>query len=402
MTKQEVILENIKKRKNEEDLIAGKIGATIKLKRKEKQQTLNNLSELFGVSISYLSKIENDLMKPNFDYLTDVLDDLEINEDVVHASLEMNHWYKELLYYLLGISNCKKELEEIILIRDDFQAKLFEFALIVHESNFSQVPKVAKSLLQNISVMHKSELVIFLLSLCDYYIAIENHFAAGEILKELDESYFINPLLRLWQLKIKHELALFQPSILYYLKVVSKLERAYINFNLLKEVKDLRERKVAALAYFMEPDEFKGYLEDEEMYKSYRLSHIYFKKYENFESLEKRNDLAQLLFNEINGKYNEVEKKWDKVEYREDPFEQALKEYFKYKYDFKNIDLFLQETMFASTGLSQHYYCSHFIADKLIENFSKEHKYKQCYLINEKLKDLDLRRTKTLQNIKFI
>lgn len=93
----------IKKRQEEERTIVGKIGANIKLKRKGKKQTLNHLSELSGVSISYLSKIENNLLKPNLDYLSNVLEDLEINEEFLAQSTIMNEWYLMTIKDFLNI-----------------------------------------------------------------------------------------------------------------------------------------------------------------------------------------------------------------------------------------------------------------------------------------------------------
>jgi hypothetical protein len=71
------------------------------------------------------------------------------------------------------------------------------------------------------------------------------------------------------------------------------------------------------------------------------------------------------------------------------PFELALKEYFKYKYDQNNANLFLQETLFAGTGSIQHHYVSLFVSERLMENYSSEHKYKQCYLVSERMRNLN-------------
>lgn len=387
--KKEEIIKQIRSKKESEGAIFGKIGATFKMKRKLMQRTLHYLSELSGVSISYISKVENDLMRPNLLYLDNVIQYLEINEEVLSESLEMNDWYNKLIKHVLEISNHKLELTKLITERQDFQSKIIEFSLLVHESNFSGIPEAIKSLLESVAVMHTFEFCIFMMSLANYYIKIENHFAAGEIIKELELNYLDSNLLKLWYLEIKHELALYQCSFLYYVESLKELVFYYYSFNLQSKFKDLRERSSSALAYFLEPEKFLDYLEDEQMYRSYRLSHIYFKRYKCFEKLDKKNDLAQVLLDEIKGNYKKVEKTWFNVEYQDDPFEQALKEYFKYKYDFKNVDLFLQETIFASTGLSQHYYCSHFIAERLTEKFSSEHKYKQCYLLSERLKKLD-------------
>lgn len=392
MFKNEDVVNQIRKRRESDNLVIGKIGATIKLKRKGKQQTLNNLSELFGVSISYLSKVENDLLKPNLDYLTDVLGDLEINESVLNDSLEMNQWYSMLIKHILKIEDYKKELIEFVVERNDFQSKMINFSLLVDENKFSNVPSLVRALLENINVMHKMEIYIFIMSLATYHIKVENYFAAGEIIKELDSYYSYGSLMNMWFLEIKYELALYQSSFAYFLDVYKELAYEYYLFNLKTKLEDIRERSLAALAYFLEPDNFLDYLEDEQMYRSYRLSHVYFERYQNFEQLERKNDLAQLLIDEINGNSKAVKKNWLKVEYKDDPLEQTLKEYFKYKYDFDKENMFLEETIFSGSGNSQHHYCSHFIVDYLTYKYSNEHKYKQCYLLNQRIKELDCKR----------
>lgn len=388
----------LERRREEENLIIGKIGATIKLKRRKKERTLNHVSEMAGVSISYLSKIENNLLKPNIDYLSNVLEVLEINEEFLNETMLMNNWYLMTIKTLLDITNYSDELKKFINQRDDFQSKLIEFCLNIKENKFSETAKLVKPLLENINAMHNNEIYVFMLSLCQYYIKTENHFSAGEILKNFTNEFEKKKLLKLWFLELKHELALFQSSFTYYNKSVNELLQFYFLFNLKNKIKDLKERSTAALAYFLEPDYFKDYLTDEEMYKSYRLSHVYFKRYENFEKLQNKNDLAQLLIDEMKGNYETVKKRWANVEYREDPLELAIKEFFKYKYDYGKSNLYLQESLFAGTGLSQNHFASMFIADKLLENFSKEHKYKQCYLVNERLKQLNEKR-KTLLKI---
>lgn len=383
------IVRLIKKRQEEERTIVGKIGANIKLKRKGKKRTLNHLSELSGVSISYLSKIENNLLKPNLDYLSNVLEDLEINEEFLAQSTIMNEWYLMTIKDFLNIRSYETELKTFVSERNDFQSNLIEFCMMIKENKLSNIPKLVKLLLQNINVMHTAEMHIFMLALCQYYIKTENHFSAGEILKQFNNEFEDASLLKLWYLELRHELALYQSSFTYYNNAVSELLKNYFLFNLEDKIKELKARSTAALAYFLEPDNFKDYLDDEEMYKSYRLSHVYFKRYENFESLEKKNDLAQLLIDELNGREDLVLKRWSKVEYREDPFELALKEYFKYKYDQNNANLFLQETLFAGTGSIQHHYVSLFVSERLMENYSSEHKYKQCYLVSERMRNLN-------------
>ena len=92
---------------------------------------------------------------------------------------------------------------------------------------------------------------------------------------------------------------MYQSSFLYYVETLKELVFYYYSFNLQSKLIELKERSSSALAYLLEPEKHKDYLEDELMERSYRLSHIYFKRYDCFEKLNKKEDLAQVLYDEI-------------------------------------------------------------------------------------------------------
>ena len=72
------LLDKIRQKVRKDLQTQSKLGPTIKQRRKEKDLTLSQLSEKYEVSISYISKVENDLIKPNIDYINPMLAVLEL------------------------------------------------------------------------------------------------------------------------------------------------------------------------------------------------------------------------------------------------------------------------------------------------------------------------------------
>jgi hypothetical protein len=52
-----IILKKIRNKMVNDSKTEGKLGTTIKLKRKERNKTLQKLSDIVGVSVSYISKL---------------------------------------------------------------------------------------------------------------------------------------------------------------------------------------------------------------------------------------------------------------------------------------------------------------------------------------------------------
>ena len=148
----------------------GKYGATFKCKRLETMKTLSEICRKYGISISYLSKIENDILKPNVGMLGSYFNDMQIDEDMVASSEIMDAWYLKLVSYIMGTKDCRPELIEYLSKRDDFQSRLISFAIQVKEKKVENEAQIVSVLLYSIDVMQPLELTIFILTLVSFYI----------------------------------------------------------------------------------------------------------------------------------------------------------------------------------------------------------------------------------------
>lgn len=383
-----IILDKVVKKINDDMLVEGKLGSTIKLKRKAGEHTLQEFSNSYGVSISYLSKIENDHMKPNISYIGNILDKLEINEEMFSSSLIMNDWYKKLILTIIGLESHYNELTQYITQRSDYQAKFIKFALDCYFNSKQTTEKQINNLLFNIDLLKPVELSIFVLSITKHYINNENYFSAGSFLRQIKESYLIADSLKVWYYELAFELAIYQSSYKQLKNTLKELVKYYFSFDLFDKIANARKKYIMANSYFLPPElhpikEFNS-LEK----RSYECSLIYYKEYEDFLKVENKDSLAQLLFDDLHNNIAKVKKSLKTVVFSDDPLERCLKIYFEAKYLKNNYDEVFRKMFFAEGGLVEHYYCMEVIANKLSEHYKDQHKYKKCYLINKRLLEL--------------
>lgn len=383
-----LLLKKLAKKIEDDRLVEGKIGATLKLKRKAASKTLQNISESHGISISYLSKIENNHMRPNISYLGNVLTTLEINEELILDSLEMNSWYDKLAATIIGIHDYRSSVENHISQRNDYQAKFLRFALDVYFNSNQASEKRITNLIVNIDSMSSVELAIYTFVVAKYYINENKHFIAGNIISKLPNKYIENTFLKVWYYELIFELSLYQASYIYVKKVFNELIKHYYNLNLYDKSKELSIRFNNAKAYFKPPNYFDSNKFINNDSRNYQLSLVFYGFYDDFLTKENKDDLARLYFDDIHNNSQKVRLSLKNINFSNDPFEQFLKEYYTSKYIKDNEYEFLRNTFFLDFGFSQHYHIMEFITCRLCKILKDQHKYKECYLVNERLKSL--------------
>ncbi len=134
------------------------LGSILKHKRMEMNLTLEEGAE--GIcSISYLSKIENNLIKPNQKYIDSLreryLIDLNEENDVDH--FELINLIIDSFFYDLEI-----KLDENIINQDNFYAKLYKFSVELNNKNYFLAKKTFFELNPYIKNMKDLELNLYL------------------------------------------------------------------------------------------------------------------------------------------------------------------------------------------------------------------------------------------------
>lgn len=379
-----IIIHKIRKKMKQDGITIGKLGSTVRYKRKERNKTLQALSETVDISVSYISKIENNIITPNIETFKGVLETLEINEDLFESSLVMDEWYLKAIKHVVNLKNYKKELKAYILERNDFQAKLIEFCLLINENHYNQATKYISLLISNIEQMSDFEFIVFTLSIVSYHLSDDDYINASKVLLEIKEKYLVNSYVWHWFYKLKYQLSLFQEDFNKSFSSLNEYLKYLFLHNNLIELKTIRDKYISSLSYFLAPSEFEE-IEDDYYIRSKRISHVLNNELIDFDVLEKE-DLALLLYYDENEMEEEIKKLFPKVEFLDCVFEVFLKEYFEIKYfDKENYFTFLKENLFSTSLINQHYYGLRFIVKQMKKILLKQFKYKEINIINEML-----------------
>ncbi|MGI6360462.1 MAG: helix-turn-helix domain-containing protein [Acholeplasmatales bacterium] len=393
------VLEKIKQKIKKDLQTQGKLGATLKQKRKEKDLTLSELSKKYDISISYISKVENDLIKPNIEYINPMLNGLGINEEILELSEQMDKWYNLAINYHADKENNGKILHEYVDERSDFQAKLILFSLLVKENEFKKATTLLNTLIYSIDQMTPIELGLFVFSLVEHHINDGNIISASQVFAEMNHTYLVCPGLKLWAHKIAFEISRYHSSLKQYEMIYHAYNKELLYHNMIdvitanKEIFDSQQP-------FNSPNSLVIGI-DEGMKKNYRISLIIHEEYETFLELPQKYDLAQVLYEDI---VLNKKPKYENITFEPNLFEQTLLEYFVMKYEKGREIYFLKEVVFSTSEISQHHYISSFFAKRLVYLLSSKSKYKECFLVLEKVKELEIIKNKTMnffENITF-
>lgn len=378
-----LILNKIRKKINEDSLTEGKLGSTIKFKRKERNKTLQSLSNIVGISVSYISKVENNVISPNLETIKGVLETLEINEKIIESSLVMDHWYLKTVSHILEIKNTKEELVKYINERNDFQSRLMKFALIVSENGFQSATEELSLLMYSLNQMSDLEFVFYLLALVQYHLNDNDYVNASLILKEIKRKYLLNTYISHWYYQLKFEIALMQEEFEKFDNTKDEYLRYLFLHNKTSKIKFVRKKYISSLSYFLKPNNFESVFE-KDYQRSKRISMILNKDFLNFSEEKEIEDLALLLYYDYQENKEQVINLIPAVHFNDDLFEKSLKNYFYVKYyDNNNYFHFLKEQIFSTDPITQHYYGVRFFAEKLKSILLKQFKYKEITLINE-------------------
>jgi hypothetical protein len=285
----------------------------------------------------------------------------------------------------MGTKDCRPELIEYLSKRDDFQSRLISFAIQVKEKKVENEAQIVSVLLYSIDVMQPLELTIFILTLVSFYIDTKDYFLAGRLLKELNVNNLFHISIRYWYLDLKFELSSFKELKNNF----EKLCQMHIKFNQIDAIITTKKKYVEALAYMMEPKAFNDSLLEDDYLSSYRISLILHEDYETFVSLDSKVDIASMLYYDVLEDKKNVLELLDQVPFSDSLIQQFLKNYFIQKYKYDNSYQYLREALFSEIGISQHYYASQFISNKLSVVLIKLHKYKESSLVSERIFNLN-------------
>lgn len=176
----------ILKRKRINNDRCGLIGPEIKKRRKQLSKTQDEISE--GICcVSYLSKVENNLITPNSSYISDIMERMDIHNTTIFTTdiyeKYLNALTKDLFYHETKISELiynKIKSYDISYLGD-----LLRFMYYVNKENNEEAKKILDNLFILKENMEEKDLEVFIVYLAQYYDNSRMYFECGRVLQIL-------------------------------------------------------------------------------------------------------------------------------------------------------------------------------------------------------------------------
>ena len=365
-----------------------KIGATLKLARKEQNKTLLDVSQAAGVSQSFISKLENDQIKANLNHIKGILEDLNIEETIFQVSQDMNRWYEDLLDYYLDLGDGNLNFKDVTEYRDDFQSKIIELAVDIKKRLYGNSEKNITLLITSIDTMKPIEVAIFLLIVSEYYIQIHEYFKAADLLNIIYKKEFVHVKIDLWLYELMFKLALCSKNEHYVTKIFLKLQEMYIFFNLYGKSTEKRMEYIKHCAYIKDENFFKHVLsfDASKEHQSLQMMNWFFndKTFKLNHYMEQfKPDIPPLVHALYCHKVNKTEQletllsNLDSHDY-DSPVETFYKQFLCATYVDKCPETYLKSVLGNKSDFYYHTPVIELASTHYIEHLTHAHRYKEC------------------------
>lgn len=249
------ICDEILKRLNGKTCNDNITGIEIKLRRSLCDMTLQELAEDI-CSVSYLCKIEQSQIKPNYICLCDICEKLNISKDTLKVLMDLN----KVLIDMVGayFENDEEKLEEIFNKGkglENYRYKIISFIYYIYKKEFDMALKLSNELRNIVGVLNDIDLYTYAVF---YNILNFDLIEAEEIYEELKMISKLNSreneLMNLVDFLIVKCLFKMNSSLL--VKKIDELSEEYLKIARFDLIEDIRY--VLAL-YYLFNYEFEGY-----------------------------------------------------------------------------------------------------------------------------------------------
>jgi transcriptional regulator with XRE-family HTH domain len=244
----------LRKRKDLKHFEIKPIGSAIRLKRKELKMTLEEGAE--GIcSISYLSKLENNQIDPNLDFVDQLIERFGIREQIHYDEQKYQNDLIELTEKMVMQEELTRSYIEGYQDREDHQARVIHLIEMALRKDFHVVLDHFKVVTQFIPHLKQEELTLVLLSVCESLITSEQYRDAYHIVLSIPnahETFYDHYLLTL-RMRLKLSFLMHKTSdinLLYqhYLKEVD--QQGYYHLS-----KEMKLCHLVHLSYYHVPSE---------------------------------------------------------------------------------------------------------------------------------------------------
>ncbi|MBN2268295.1 MAG: helix-turn-helix transcriptional regulator [Acholeplasmataceae bacterium] len=210
-------LQQIKKqlnyRKTQRSFETLPLGSAMKFRRKELNMTLEETAENL-ISISYLSKLENNLIKPNMKYIKLFEERLKMKFDQHNYDHNYHHQINQVFLSLHHDEKIEEELLNQYKQKQNHQSFLFVMAHYVSSNQFDKIKPYYENLKSYIPNLLNDEIILFFTCVTIILISEERFLDAYEVIKLIPKTEEENILIESIKLKyrLKCVIGLMRPS----------------------------------------------------------------------------------------------------------------------------------------------------------------------------------------------
>jgi hypothetical protein len=344
------------------------------------------------VSLSFISKIENDQIKANLNHIKGILEDLNIKEEIFQVSQDMNRWYEDLLDYQLDLGNPSVSFKPVTDCRDDFQSKIIDLAVNVKKGYYGTSEQHITSLITAMDTMKPIEVAIFLLIVSEYYIQIHEYYKAADLLKIVLKKEFVHVKINLWLHELLFKLSLCSKNEHYVTKIFNYLQEMYIMYNLYGKSTEKRMEYIKYCAYIKDEYFFKNLLsfDDDIEHQVSQMLQLFFNQKYNLlkQSLDQmkalsRFDLLFALYYDAMKQKNMALSYVEKLEEHafDSPIERFFKGYLQAIYVKNQPDIYLKNVIVSKSDLFYQSSVIEIASAYYIDYLIEVHRYKDCTVI---------------------
>lgn len=169
-------------RKETQFVINSPLGSTIKFRRKQLNMTLEETAEDLS-SVSYLSKLENNLIKPNQKYVKLLEKRLNTTFEKIEVDREYQSKIKDSLQALLMDYKINEDIYHLYSEKKDHQAYLFMLGYFTSRNKLHEIKYFYEDLVSYIPNFSDDELFLFLTCVAKINMYKERYLEAYDIIQ---------------------------------------------------------------------------------------------------------------------------------------------------------------------------------------------------------------------------
>ncbi len=190
------IIKQVRNHKQQKQNEAKPMGSIIKFKRKEMNLTLEEASENI-CSVSYLSKLENNIIKIGDKFITPLINRFGLDELQIDDHLNYDNDIEELVDSMVYLTKPRGDLIEFYKEKTDYKSKLIKMVFYALDSNYIKAMQSNYDLTIYIPNLTNTELALYLIAVNLYLYSEKQYSEAYRVLLQMPDLNIVDVELKI-------------------------------------------------------------------------------------------------------------------------------------------------------------------------------------------------------------